>query len=69
MNIRAGRIGTKLLEYLGKDIKGSMGDSYPPKFKDGDVVNMELNKVGGWICIGVMGGFVSVLCLCEGGEE
>jgi len=33
------------VEYLGKDIKKYMGDSYPPKFKDGDVVKMELNKV------------------------
>lgn len=53
---RTGRIGTKLLEYLGKDIKGSMGDSYPPKFKDGDVVNMELNKATGEFKAWVNGG-------------
>jgi len=54
---RTGRIGTKLVEYLGKDIKKYMGDSYPPKFKDGDVVKMELNKATGefkaWVNDGV----------------
>ena len=48
---RTGRIGTKLVEYLGDDAKKMMGDSYPPKFAEGDVVKMELNKASGeWKC-------------------
>jgi hypothetical protein len=43
----AGRIGTKLTEYLGKEMKKEMGPSYPPKFKQGDMVKMELNKATG----------------------
>jgi len=44
---RTGRIGTKLTEYLGKEMKKEMGPSYPPKFKQGDMVKMELNKATG----------------------
>jgi hypothetical protein len=64
---RTGRLGTKMLEYLGPELKKTMvsrlhvflskrallmrlhlvskqGKSYPPKFVEGDTVNMELNK-------------------------
>jgi len=60
---RTGRIGTKLVEYLGKDIKKYMGDSYPPKFKDGDVVKMELNKATGEFKVWVNDG---VPCVVQG---
>ncbi|KAJ1491827.1 hypothetical protein T484DRAFT_1881970 [Baffinella frigidus] len=41
---RTGVLGTKLTEYMGKEIKKhQMGDSYPPKYKADDVVWMELN--------------------------
>lgn len=41
---RTGRLGTKMVEYLGPDLKKTMGKSYPPKFGEGDTVNLELNK-------------------------
>ncbi|EKX53758.1 hypothetical protein GUITHDRAFT_150280 [Guillardia theta CCMP2712] len=41
---RTGRVGTKLSEYLGPEIKSQLGNAYPPKFQEGDVIHMELDR-------------------------